>query len=93
MGIGLGFSFTRTTDGNYLIGSTREKVGFDKRNTYDAIRAIIKQATGILPILNEVHFIRTIAGFRPASEDGKVILGEHESVPGFLQQPVMKVTE
>ena len=84
MGIGLGFSFTRTTDGNYLIGSTREKVGFDKRNTYEAIRAIIRQATGILPVLNEVHFIRTIAGFRPASEDGKVILGEHESVPGFF---------
>ncbi len=84
MGIGLGFSFTRTTDGNYLIGSTREKAGFDKRNTYEAIKAIIKQATGILPILNEVHFIRTIAGFRPASEDGKFILGEHESVPGFF---------
>ena len=84
MGIGLGFSFTRTTDGNYLIGSTREKAGFDKRTSYEAIRAIIKQATGILPVLNEVHFIRTIAGFRPASEDGKFILGEHKSVPGFF---------
>ena len=84
MGIGLGFSFTRTTDGNYLIGSTREKAGFDKRTSYEAIRAIIKQATGILPVLNEVHFIRTIAGFRPASEDGKFILGEHKSAAGFF---------
>ncbi len=83
-GIGLGFSFTRTTDGNYLIGSTREKAGFAKQNSYEALRAVVSQAVDFLPVLNEVHFIRTIAGFRPASVDGKFILGEHKSVPGFF---------
>lgn len=83
-GIGLGFSFTRTTDGNYLIGSTRENAGFNKKNSYEAIQAIIRQAVDFLPVLEEVHFVRSIAGFRPASVDGKFILGEHGDAPGFF---------
>lgn len=81
--LGLGFAFSRTEGDSYLIGSTREFVGFDKRTTMEGIRAIINQAVSILPVLKEVNFIRAIAGLRPATPDGKMMLGEHAALPGF----------
>ncbi len=81
--LGLGFAFTRTEGDSYLIGSTREMVGYDKGTTLEGIRAIIDQAVSFLPILKDVKFIRAIAGLRPSTPDGKMILGEHEEVPSF----------
>jgi len=72
--IGLGFSCAQTYDGNYLIGSTREHAGFDKTTTMDAITTIVNQAKTFFPIFEKVNIIRTIAGFRPASTDGKPIV-------------------
>ena len=82
--LGLGFAFSRTEGDSYLIGSTREFVGFDKRTTMEGIRAIINQAVSIIPVMREVNFIRAIAGLRPATPDGKMILGEHVALPGFF---------
>ena len=81
--IGKGFSFTQTYDGNYLIGSTREQVGFDKSTYQQAITNIIRQACFYFPILESVSIIRTIAGFRPACADGMPIVGEVKELPGF----------
>jgi len=81
--IGKGFSFTQTYDGNYLIGSTREQVGFDKTTYQQAITNIIRQACFYFPILESVSIIRTIAGFRPACRDGMPIVGEVKELPGF----------
>ncbi len=81
--LGLGFAFTRTEGDSYLIGSTRESVGYDKRTTMEGIRAIINQAVSIVPVLKDVNFIRAIAGLRPATPDGKMILGEHAGMKGF----------
>lgn len=81
--LGLGFSFTKTSDDNYLIGNTREDVGFDKSTTYEAIKLIIKQAIEYFPVLKNVHIIRTFAGLRPAVIDGKPIIGEIEERKGF----------
>jgi glycine/D-amino acid oxidase-like deaminating enzyme len=81
--LGLAFAFTRSAGDSYLIGSTREYAGFDKSTTMDGIRAIIKQAVSYLPVLNDVHFIRAIAGLRPSTPDGKMILGEHSGLSGF----------
>ena len=81
--IGLGFSFTQTHDGNYLIGSTRETVGFDKATSQQAIHNIMKQACDYFPILNSVNIIRTIAGFRPATKDGLPIVSKVDQMPGY----------
>lgn len=81
--IGLGFSFTQTHDGNYLIGSTRESAGFDKTTSQRAIADIVKQACYYFPILKSVNLIRTIAGFRPASKDGLPIVGAVDQLPGY----------
>lgn len=82
--LGLGFAFTRTKEGSYLIGSTREMAGFDKGCTMDGLRCLVNQAVEILPIMENVHFIRSMAGLRPCTPDGKMILGEHRELPGFF---------
>jgi sarcosine oxidase subunit beta len=82
--LGLAFALTRTEGDSYLIGSTREFVGYDKGTTMEGIRAIINQAVSFIPVLKDVNFIRAIAGLRPATPDGKMVLGEHAGVPGFF---------
>lgn len=81
--LGIGFSFTQTTDGNYLIGSTRENAGFDRSTSLAALNILAKQAENFFPVMKNVNIIRTFAGLRPASEDGKPIIGEVESRKGF----------
>lgn len=81
--LGIGFSLAQTCDGNYLIGSTREFVGFDKDTTFKALNIIVKQAADFFPILKNVHIIRSFAGFRPATGDGKPIICEVGNRPGF----------
>lgn len=81
--LGIGFSFTQTTDGNYLIGSTRENAGYDRETNLTALNILVKQAVSFFPIMKNVNIIRSFAGLRPASEDGKPIIGEVESRKGF----------
>ncbi|AOT72645.1 NAD(P)/FAD-dependent oxidoreductase [Geosporobacter ferrireducens] len=81
--MGIGFAFTQATDGNYLIGSTREDVGFDKGTTFKAINMMIKQAVDFFPVLKNVHMIRCFSGLRPATADGKPIIGEVPHKKGF----------
>ncbi len=83
--LGLGFSFTRTHDGNYLVGSTREKAGFERLiSSKKAMELLSRQLVDILPIMGHVNFIRHIAGLRPASEDGRMILGEWPGNDGLF---------
>lgn len=82
--LGIGLSFTQTLDGNYLIGGTREFVGFDTKTTYQGISNILSQALKFFPVLKNVHIIRTFAGLRPASIDGKPFLGEVKDKEGFF---------
>ena len=81
--LGVGFSFTQAIRGNYLIGSTREKVGFNKATSYEALKILADQAVKFFPKFINVHFIRSFAGFRPASPDGKPIVGETPNKKGF----------
>jgi sarcosine oxidase subunit beta len=82
--IGLGFSYTRSADGNYLIGSTRENAGFDKSTSQRAISMIVKQAKTYFPLLTNVSVIRTMAGFRPATPDGDSIVGAVDGHDGLF---------
>ncbi|HXK89380.1 MAG TPA: FAD-dependent oxidoreductase [Thermosynergistes sp.] len=82
--LGLGFAMSRTRNGNYLIGSTREYVGFDRDTTHEAIEAISAKAVSLFPALANVRIIRSFSGLRPACGDGKCILGEDPQNPGFF---------
>lgn len=58
-------------------------MGFDKSTTYEALTMIMHEALRLFPILKNVHMIRSFAGLRPASEDGKAIVGEVDGKKGF----------
>lgn len=81
--LGIGLSLTQTSDGNYLIGSTREKGNFNKNVDNEVINILVNQAIDFFPILKNVHIIRTFAGFRPACDDGKPIISEVKGKEGF----------
>jgi sarcosine oxidase subunit beta len=81
---GLGFAFTGTHNGNYLIGSTRENVGYDKTTDPEALSLIANQATRFFPVVSKLNFIRTFAGLRPSTPDGMPFLGEVPGAPGFF---------
>jgi len=81
---GLGFACTGTHSGNYLLGSTREDVGFDKTTHPEALALIAAQAKKFFPVLADVNFIRTFAGLRPSTPDGMPFIGEVPGMPGFI---------
>ncbi len=81
---GLGFAFTSTHSGNYLIGSTRENAGFDKTTDPEALSLIAGQAKRFFPVMAKINFIRTFAGLRPSTPDGMPLLGEIPGRPGFF---------
>jgi len=81
---GMGFSVEQTDNGNFLIGSTREFVGFDRRTTLEALRTIAARIAPVLPALARVPVIRAFAGLRPYTPDGLPILGPVAGVEGFV---------
>ena len=81
---GQGISMEQTENGNLLLGSTREFVGFDTGNTLGAIRKIITAAAVRLPALESFQIIRTFAGLRPWTPDGLPILGPVSKLDGFV---------
>ena len=76
MTTGGGLSMDQTHNGNLLLGSTRELVGYDKRNSAEALRQIASRAIRILPGLKNMALIRSFAGLRPYTPDGLPIFRE-----------------
>jgi glycine/D-amino acid oxidase-like deaminating enzyme len=81
---GEGVSIEQTENGNFLLGSTREFVGFDKRTTADGLHRIANKTAAIIPALEQVNVIRAFAGLRPHTPDGLPILGQVDDVSGFI---------
>jgi glycine/D-amino acid oxidase-like deaminating enzyme len=81
---GEGISIEQTANGNFLLGSTREFAGYDKRTTTQGIQHIAAKTAGILPALAQVNVIRAFAGLRPYTPDGLPILGPVKTVSGFI---------
>lgn len=81
---GQGISADQTASGNFLLGSTREFVGFDNRTTPAGLQKIAQGISKILPCLKQLHIIRTFAGLRPYTPDGLPILGAVDAVDGFI---------
>lgn len=79
-----GISLDQTQNGNFLIGSTREFVGYNKQTTVEGLRQIAARAIRILPDLRHTNLIRAFAGLRPYTTDGLPILGEVEEIKGLI---------
>jgi len=80
----LGISIEQTMNGGFLLGSTREFVGFDRRTTWSAMRRIALQTSRIIPALRGLRVIRTFAGLRPSTPDGLPILGPVPNAEGLF---------
>ena len=79
-----GVSIDQTRSGTFLLGSTREFVGYDKSNTVEGLQQVAAHAVSILPDLEHTRLIRAFAGLRPHTPDGLPILGKVDKVGGFL---------
>jgi glycine oxidase len=67
-------------DGHLLAGSTVEDVGFDCRTTDEALAELRRFAEGLLPALETEPIVKSWAGLRPGTPDGRPYLGR---VPGI----------
>jgi glycine oxidase len=64
------------SDGRALIGSTEERVGFEKRTTAAGIGGLLQFATSVIPDLADAAVERTWSGLRPGSPRGIPFLGK-----------------
>lgn len=61
--------------GRIVFGATRESAGFDYRATVGGVGAMLAAAAEIAPGLAEATLLETRIGFRPATTDGRALLG------------------
>lgn len=58
-----------------VFGATRENAGFDYRATVGGVGAMLAAASEIAPGLADATLLETRIGFRPATADGRPLLG------------------
>ncbi|MFJ4777372.1 NAD(P)/FAD-dependent oxidoreductase [Streptomyces sp. NPDC088762] len=73
-----------TPAGPVLIGATRERVGFDRTLSIEALRRLASQAAALFPVLAGVRVLRTYHGFRPYLPDHLPAIGPDPRRPGLL---------
>jgi glycine/D-amino acid oxidase-like deaminating enzyme len=66
--------------GRVVVGATRESVGFAPRTTLAGIMEVLSEAVRVAPGLDGAGLAEIRVGLRPASPDGRPILGP---VPGL----------
>ncbi|NNC11267.1 FAD-binding oxidoreductase [Planctomonas sp. JC2975] len=72
-----------TESGTILIGSSRERVGFDDTFSVRAISAIAAKAIALFPMLADAKAIRAYHGFRPYCPDHLPVIGPDPRAPGL----------
>ena len=69
--------------GTILIGSSRERVGFDATVNREALRLMAVAAAELFPFLADVRVLRHYHGFRPYSPDHLPVIGPDPRAPGL----------
>lgn len=80
---GVALVFEPTESQNFLIGSSREFVGFDTTVNYEVVQVMARRALRFYPKISDMTMIRAYAGLRPWTEDHLPIISEVEQIPGF----------
>ena len=80
---GVAMVYEPTGHGNFLIGSSREFVGFDTQSNLHVLRLLAKRALRFFPQIKDVNIIRSYAGLRPWTPDHLSIVSSVSSVPGL----------
>jgi glycine oxidase len=71
-------------DGRVLLGSTRERAGFEKRVTMSAAAELLAAASAMAPGLSDLSFEHAYAGLRPGTPDELPILGASPDLHGLF---------
>jgi glycine/D-amino acid oxidase-like deaminating enzyme len=66
-----------------LIGSSRERIGFDYAIRVKVLRELARKAVGLFPFLGEVPVMRAYGGFRPYAPDHLPVIGADPRVEGL----------
>ncbi|TWD79962.1 glycine/D-amino acid oxidase-like deaminating enzyme [Kribbella amoyensis] len=72
-----------TKAGTILIGSSRERIGFDDTIRVRVLRELAAKAVGLFPFLGAVPVMRAYGGFRPYAPDHLPVIGPDPRVPGL----------
>jgi glycine oxidase len=73
-------SYVLARGGEALLGSTMERAGYDAHVTNEGLAQIFRGAVRLLPALLTAAVERVWAGLRPATPDGRPILGPDPDV-------------
>lgn len=73
---GVAFVTEPTESGTVLIGSSRRFVGMNSKPDAAVMLTIAQRATHFFPAYRQVRVIRSYAGVRPATPDGKPIISD-----------------
>ena len=74
-----------TRSGTVLIGSSRERVGFDQTVSLATLAPIARRALALFPTLRAARILRSYAGFRPYCPDHLPVIGPDRRAPGLWQ--------
>lgn len=77
----LAFNVQPRKTGQLLVGSSRERVGFDPEVNPALCARMLRRAASYLPGLSRLRALRAWVGFRPATPDGLPLVGMWE--PGL----------
>ncbi len=72
-----------TPAGTVLIGASRERVGFDRRPSIEAMARLACGAQALFPVLADATVMRSYLGFRPYCPDHLPIIGPDPRAPGL----------
>ncbi|MBP2320234.1 glycine/D-amino acid oxidase-like deaminating enzyme [Kibdelosporangium banguiense] len=72
-----------TQAGTVLIGSSRERVGFDDSIRVAVLRVMAQKAIRLFPMLAQVPVMRAYGGLRPYAPDHLPVIGQDPRVPGL----------
>ncbi|MCE5209436.1 MAG: FAD-binding oxidoreductase [Chloroflexi bacterium] len=81
--IAVAVNVEQTKNGNLLIGSSRQFVGFDRSVDPKVISLMAERTLHVFPFLKQVNAIRTWTGFRPYTPDLTPIIGEVDAFPNL----------
>lgn len=72
-----------TESGTILLGATRERVGFDRTWSEEAVRRLAADAIRLFPFLADVVALRAYRGFRPYCPDHLPVIGPDPRADGL----------
>ena len=72
-----------TENQNFLLGSSRQFVGYDSSIDIRVIETIARRALRFFPKMTDFKIIRAYTGFRPFTEDHLPIVSAVDEIPGF----------